>query len=232
MWRHLAVGLSLSFLAVACIGTNPSTRSACDLFGGVCVASVNQCMGSLPYACFSGDVCCDSELPASDATVSAPVDSTTSSHPEAAVVSTPDATTSHDSGQGVDSGQPTTQDSGGGGTPDSTASDAPMTPVDSGTDTGTAHDAGMPPADAHHDTGTDTGSQIADSGRSADAAFLCGSYASPNEATLSFPLGSIPCVVVCPNNCQPNGCYGGYFCHLTTGSCIKPSSVPACDGGT
>jgi hypothetical protein len=241
MWRHLGVGLLLSFLGVACIGTSATAHSACELFGGVCVASVNQCGGSLPYACFNGATCCDGELPVADATVPALGDSTTGSHAEAAIVTTADAATGHDSGsQGMDSGQPVTTHDGGGGVPDSTAGDAPMATVDSGVDAGTSHDAGTSSMDgdghAHadaqaHDTGTD--SHIADSGKSeGDAGFLCGEYASPNEPVTSFPIGSIPCVVVCPSGCQANGCYGGYYCHLTTGGCTKPSNVPACDGGT
>jgi hypothetical protein len=200
----------------------------------VCVTSVNQCGGSLPYACFNGATCCEGELPVEDATVSPLGDGTTGTHADAALTSTADATTGHDAASpGMDASQTMTHDSGGGGVPDSSAGDAAMAKVDSGMDAGMSHDTGTSSMDAPtqaHDTGTD--SHVADSGKSGDdAGFLCGDYASPNEPVTSFPVGAIPCVVVCPAGCQPNGCYGGYYCHLTTGGCIKPSNVPACDGG-
>ena len=68
---------------------------------------------------------------------------------------------------------------------------------------------------------------VAGEGKSFEAGFICNHYASPNEP------GTCPDTVgQCPGEatCQPNGCFNGDYCHLTTGHCVLKSSV-SCDGG-
>jgi hypothetical protein len=52
---------------------------------------------------------------------------------------------------------------------------------------------------------------------------LCPGYASPDT--------SAKCVACKPSShdCQPNGCYNGYYCELSRLDCTKRSE--ACDGG-
>lgn len=97
---------------------------------------------------------------------------------------------------------------------------APADPAgdpDASSETLKAPAPGAPDADGGaKDASAKDGGAKADAG-SASAA--CAGYATPTESASCNACGSKPC--------QPNGCYGGYYCTLSTSKCTpKPSSCP------
>jgi hypothetical protein len=253
--RHIASGGLLlvlgALLGEACVGTEDIPGGQCEVFGGTCAPSVNQCAGSLPYQCNVG-VCCDTVLPpvadatspTADASLGSGVDATRKQTADATLGadgagsdagSTPDATTTPDTGS-TDATSPvadagTHTPDAGTHTPDTgthTPDSGTHTP-DSGTqtpDAGTHTPDAASVADAGHDAASAHDAGGKDAGWNFEAGFTCNHYASPNEPASACNIG------LCPSDpfCQPNSCFNGDFCHLTTGNCIKPSAV-LCDGG-
>jgi hypothetical protein len=89
---------------------------------------------------------------------------------------------------------------------------------------GTEHsDAGG--GGVHDGAPLDTGSSVVDVGQpdtSQPAQSGCAGYASPNS--------NAACHACSGGSCQPNGCYGGYWCDTSTNHCH--ASPPAgCDAG-
>lgn len=76
-----------------------------------------------------------------------------------------------------------------------------------GVNTGGSYDAGLGGYDAGGTATYDAGS----SGGST----TCQGYASPATAA------GCTCAATDPSQCQPNGCYGGYYCDTVTSKCHK-----------
>jgi hypothetical protein len=47
-----------------------------------------------------------------------------------------------------------------------------------------------------------------------------------NNSTCADPNTPASCHACSGNNCQPNGCYGGYVCYTVTNKCKAPNSCP------
>jgi hypothetical protein len=52
---------------------------------------------------------------------------------------------------------------------------------------------------------------------------ICGPLYGPNEPAKCSSCGTM-------SNCQPNGCYGGWYCNTTTNKCQSPPAPSSCPG--
>jgi hypothetical protein len=96
-------------------------------------------------------------------------------------------------------------------TGDDPGADASPPPMDDAS----AADASPPPADAGGKDAGGKDSGVADAG--GKDAGSCSGYASPTTKAACHACKS-------GVTCQPNGCYGGYYCTLATTKCVpKPS---------
>jgi len=236
----LLVVLLGAVLGAGCLGADAAGSAQCEAFGGTCVASANLCGGSLPYGCVSG-VCCESALPAPTDAALPPLRKVDATLPGFDATVAPEASASQDaSTDSASSGDVTVSSDVTTTTPDTGSADVGVTSDSSSMDAST-HDAGHE-QDAHEDDAHKDDAKVGDAGtedakkdvaikdaggKSFEAGFICNHYASPNEP------GTCPDTVgQCPGEatCQPNGCFNGDYCHLTTGHCVLKSSV-SCDGG-
>jgi hypothetical protein len=208
-------------LVVACVGPG-SAPNQCESLGGACKTSTSQCGEFLPYTCNVG-ICCipgPNSGPGPSATASGTSTSPAPGLDSSAPQSQGDSATAADTS--VDTTVPNTQDSGA-------TADSTMTQVDSSTD------AAMPDQAAADTLVPDT--QVADTNlpdthvpdtsapdtSAADtSADQCGGYASPTMTG--------PCSACSGHNCQPNGCFNGYWCDTTLIQCV-PQTLVFCDSG-
>lgn len=83
--------------------------------------------------------------------------------------------------------------------------------ADAGKKSNATADAGDTDAETPAPTDTDAGTVDDDAGPAA-----CPGYALPNDTASCHACGSTS-----TQTCQPNGCYGGYYCDLSTSKCGK-----------
>jgi hypothetical protein len=108
--------------------------------------------------------------------------------------------------------------------PDSSC-DGTSPPPQNDDDAGTqppADDGGAkPPPQDDASTPADGGtSTVHDGGSASDAASSCAGYADPTTTSTCQGCGMT-------HTCQANGCYGGYYCQVSNGTCHpKPASCP------
>jgi len=226
------LGPALALISVAVLVglacTSNNYDDACTTFGGACQTNPNACGEALPYPCTVGTCCITNPMGLSDgSTPITPLSSPDTGAPPTGVDASagrdvgvpplPDAhATSPDTGSpGQDASQPV----------DAAADQGSAPPPDAGHDSGGSDDAGHDAGqDAGHDSGHDAGH---DAGSGGEAGPGCLDYAAPN--TLGLCTGCLDAVPqVSP--CQNNGCFGGYYCHTTSLSCVKPTNVH-CDAG-
>ena len=93
---------------------------------------------------------------------------------------------------------------------------------DAGADSGVtdANPTDSAPTDSSSDAPTDTGTE--DAADAGDGGLLCSDFAAPDTHA------GCTCKAADAAACQPNGCYGGYYCYTPKNQCWSPSGYATC----